>query len=83
MLIADATGVAMADIEVVYGDTDQVSQGRYHRGFEVRPVGGLRYLGVSLALVEHAKKIAAELWASESDLSLNTSDGHSFLERRP
>ena len=74
MLIADATGVEMTDIEVVC--TPIKFPGRYHRGFEVRSVSGLRDLGVLLALVEQAKKIAAELLeASESDLSLDTGDG--------
>ena len=75
MLIADATGVEMTNGGCVWRHRSS-SPGRYHRGFEVRPVSGLRDLGSSLALVEQAKKIAAELLeASESDLSLDTGDG--------
>ena len=76
MLIADATGVAMADIEVVYGDTDQVPQGGITGGSRSVQLAGSAIWESSLALVEHAKKIAAELLeASESDLSLDTGDG--------
>jgi len=76
MLIADATGVEMTDIEVVYGDTDQVPQGGITGGSRSVQLAGSAIWESSLALVEQAKKIAAELLeASESDLSLDTGDG--------
>ena len=43
MLIADATGVEMADIEVVYGDTDQVSQGGITGGSRSVQLAGSRF----------------------------------------
>ena len=76
MLIADATGVEMTDIEVVYGDTDQVPQGGITGGSRSVQLAGSAIWESSLALVEQAKKIAAELLeASESDLSLDTGNG--------
>ncbi len=76
MLIADATGVEMADIEVVYGDTDEIPQGGITGGSRSVQLAGSAIWQSSLALVEQAKKIAAELLeASEGDLSLDTSGG--------
>ena len=76
MLIADATGVDMADIEVVYGDTDQVPQGAITGGSRSVQLAGSAIWESSLALVEKAKKVAAELLeASETDLSLDIDGG--------
>jgi len=76
MLIADATGVEMADIEIVHGDTDEIPQGGITGGSRSVQLAGSAMWQSSLALVEQAKKIAAELLeASEGDLSLDTSSG--------
>ena len=76
MLIADATGVAMDDIEVVHGDTDEIPQGSITGGSRSVQLAGAAIWESSALLVEQAKKIAADLLeASEEDLSLNTDSG--------
>ncbi|MFL2985646.1 MAG: xanthine dehydrogenase family protein molybdopterin-binding subunit [Candidatus Poriferisodalaceae bacterium] len=76
MLIADATGVAMDDIEVVHGDTDEIPQGGITGGSRSVQLAGAAIWESSALLVDQAKKIAADLLeASEEDLSLNTDSG--------
>ena len=76
MLVADATGIDMANIEVVHGDTDEVPQGEITGGSRSVQLAGAAVWESAAQLVEQAKKLAAEiLEASESDLSLNTESG--------
>ena len=76
MLISDATGVDFDDIEIVHGDTDEVPQGGITGGSRSVQLAGAAMWEASAALVEQAKKVAAELLeASEADLSLNTENG--------
>ena len=76
MLISDATGVAMEDIEVLHGDTDEIPQGGITGGSRSVQLAGAAIWESSELLVEQAKRVAAELLeASEEDLSLDTAKG--------
>ncbi|HBQ03739.1 MAG TPA: carbon monoxide dehydrogenase, partial [Acidimicrobiaceae bacterium] len=76
MLVSDATGVAMEDIEVLHGDTDEIPQGGITGGSRSVQLAGAAIWESSELLVEQAKRVAAELLeASEEDLSLDTAKG--------
>ena len=77
MLISDATGVELDQIEIVHGDTDEVPQGGITGGSRSVQLAGAALWEASAVLVEQAKRIAAELLeASEADLSLDTEGGN-------
>lgn len=76
MLISDATGVDMNEIEVLHGDTDEIPQGGITGGSRSVQLAGAAIWESSQLLVGQAKTIAADLLeASEEDLSLDTDKG--------
>jgi carbon-monoxide dehydrogenase large subunit len=76
MLISDATGVDMEDIEILHGDTDEIPQGGITGGSRSVQLAGAAIWESSELLVEQAKKVAADLLeAAEEDLALDTNNG--------
>jgi carbon-monoxide dehydrogenase large subunit len=68
-ILVDALGVEFDAIEVVQGDTDLVASGRGTGGSRSVPVGGAATLQAARALVEKAKRVAADmLEAAEADI---------------
>jgi carbon-monoxide dehydrogenase large subunit len=73
MIVADATGVPIEQIEVVHGDTDLVPSGSVTAGSRSVQVGGAALAEASAQLVEAAGKRAADLLeAAAADVVLDT-----------
>ncbi len=76
MLIADRTGVAYDDIEVIHGDTDLVLTGGVTGGSRSLQLAGAAIWEASQTLVEQAIRVAAGLLeASEEDVQLDATAG--------
>ncbi len=76
MLIADRTGVAYDDIEVIHGDTDLVPTGGITGGSRSVQLAGAAIWEASQTLVEQATRVAAGLLeASEEDVQLDAAAG--------
>jgi carbon-monoxide dehydrogenase large subunit len=76
MIAGDLTGIPMADIQVVAGDTDLVAEGTGTFGSRSLQVGGAAVHNATEALVERARLIAAELLeAAPADIVLDTELG--------
>jgi len=79
MLVADRTGVAMADIEVVHGDTDTVPRGGITGGSRSVQKAGAAVAAASELLVDRARAVAADLLeASVDDVVLDVAGGGRF-----
>jgi carbon-monoxide dehydrogenase large subunit len=61
MIVADALGVDLDDIEVVYGDTDEVLRGVGTMGSRSLQTGGVAVLRATNGVLEQAKQVAADL----------------------
>jgi carbon-monoxide dehydrogenase large subunit len=76
MIVADRTGVAMDDVDVVHGDTDLVPSGGLTVGSRSVQVGGASLLDAAARLVEAARQRAAEvLEAAADDVVLDAERG--------
>ncbi|MET0993838.1 MAG: xanthine dehydrogenase family protein molybdopterin-binding subunit, partial [Mycobacterium sp.] len=60
MIAADVTGIEMEDIEVRFGDTDEIPRGGGTHGSRSLQVGGAAVHAASEELVELGRKLAAE-----------------------
>lgn len=79
MLVADRTGVPMARIEVVHGDTDVVPRGGVTGGSRSAQKAGSALVEASDALVAAAREIAAgALEAAIDDVVFSPGDGGRF-----
>ena len=76
MLIADRTGVAMEDIDIVHGDTDEVPRGEVTGGSRSVQLAGAALWEASATLVDQAQTVAATLLeADPADITLDTEAG--------
>jgi carbon-monoxide dehydrogenase large subunit len=76
MIASSETGIDIADIDVVWGDTDLVPSGGGTMGSRSLQQGGAAVQKVSIELVDEARKLAAQLLeANESDIVLDKSTG--------
>ena len=76
MLAHEQTGIAMGDIDVVWGDTDLVPNGLGTMGSRSLQHGGAAVWQAAGELVDDAKRLAARLLeANESDVELDRDRG--------
>ena len=76
MIAAEETGIAMEDIDVVWGDTDLVPVGGGTMGSRSLQLGGAAVQQASRELIEQAKKHAARLLeANEADVVFDRDHG--------
>jgi carbon-monoxide dehydrogenase large subunit len=76
MIVADRTGIALDQIQVLYGDTDVVPEGELTGGSRSVQIGGAQVLRAADKVVEQARNIAARLLeASIEDITLDTTVG--------
>jgi carbon-monoxide dehydrogenase large subunit len=76
MIASSETGISIEDIDVVWGDTDQVPNGGGTMGSRSLQQGGAAVQKVSIELVDEARKLAARLLeANESDVLLDKKTG--------
>lgn len=76
MLVADRTGLAMDDIDVVNGDTDLVARGGLTVGSRSVQIGGAAIAAATTELIAAAKDRAAELLeAAPGDVTLDVDRG--------
>ncbi|MFT5531412.1 MAG: carbon-monoxide dehydrogenase large subunit [Candidatus Poriferisodalaceae bacterium] len=84
MLVADRTGVAMDDIDVVQGDTDVVSRGALTVGSRSVQLGGSAIAAATTQLVAAAKDRAANLLeAAADDIELDADSGRFHVAGTP
>lgn len=84
MIASSETGIDIADIDVVWGDTDLVPSGGGTMGSRSLQQGGVAVQKVSIELVEQARKLAAQLLeANESDIILDTTTGSFHVAGTP
>jgi carbon-monoxide dehydrogenase large subunit len=76
MIVADRTGVALEDVEVIHGDTDRVLRGALTVSSRSVQLGGSAIAEACDTLVERARRAAAELLeASVDDVVLDRETG--------
>src|SRR6056297_1458476 len=76
MLVSDSTGIPVADITLVDGDTDRVRSGGGTGGSRSLQLGGSAVRGATDAMVTKATALAARLLeADEADIVVDTSAG--------
>ncbi|MGH9216522.1 MAG: xanthine dehydrogenase family protein molybdopterin-binding subunit, partial [Acidimicrobiales bacterium] len=76
MIVADRTGVALEDVEVIHGDTDRVLRGALTVSSRSVQLGGAAIAEACDTLVERARGAAAELLeASVADVVLDREAG--------
>jgi carbon-monoxide dehydrogenase large subunit len=84
MIVADRTGVAIDDIEVLHGDTDAVRAGGLTVGSRSVQLGGAAIASASAKLVELARERAADrLEAAVADVVLDDSRGRFHVAGAP
>jgi carbon-monoxide dehydrogenase large subunit len=81
-IISDQLGVAVDDVQVVYGDTDETPMGWGTYGSRTTPVSSGAIMGAVEQIKEKGRKIAAHLLeASEEDIEF--ADGNFFVKGSP
>ncbi len=65
MLVAEQLGIAIEDIEVIYGDTDVVPRGAGTMGSRSLQIGGAAVNQAALDVIEKAKDLAADLFEAD------------------
>ncbi len=84
MLVADRTGVPLDRIEVVHGDTDAVPRGGLTGGSRSAQKAGAAVAEATVALVDEARQVAAELLeATAADVLLDTDTGRFHVAGAP
>ncbi len=84
MLVADRLGIDLDDIEVIQGDTDVVPHGQGTMGSRSLQAGGVAVARAAEAVVEKAKRIAADLLeANPDDVVLDTADARFHVAGTP
>lgn len=84
MLIADATGVPIEQIEIFHGDTDIVPRGGVTGGSRSVQTNGVAMWQAAGRLVDKAKRVAAEqLEANPDDVVLDTTTGRFSVAGTP
>ena len=75
-IVSERTGIDVADIQVIAGDTDRVPRGTGTYGSKSTQIGGAAAGQASEILVERAKELAADaLEASPGDMLLDLDSG--------
>jgi carbon-monoxide dehydrogenase large subunit len=76
MIVAEALGVDMEDVEVIHGDTDEVARGVGTFGSRSLQTGGAAVSQAADEVVEKAKDLAATLFeADPADIVIEKSSG--------
>ncbi|HEY2303828.1 MAG TPA: xanthine dehydrogenase family protein molybdopterin-binding subunit [Acidimicrobiales bacterium] len=84
MIAGDRLGIDIADVEVVYGDTDRVPPGLVTGGSRSVQVCGVVVGRAADRVVEQGRRLAAEmLEASPEDVVLDTTTGHFHVAGAP
>jgi carbon-monoxide dehydrogenase large subunit len=84
MIVADRTGVALEDVEVIHGDTDRVPRGGLTVGSRSVQLGGSAIAEACATLVERARHAAADLLeASVDDVVLDDHAGRFHVTGAP
>ncbi len=84
MLVAEQTGVPMAAVRVVHGDTDEVPRGTGTFGSRSLQLGGSAVRGAATDVVDQARRIAADLLeAAVDDVVLDTAAGRFHVAGTP
>jgi carbon-monoxide dehydrogenase large subunit len=84
MIVADRLGIALEDIELVQGDTDEVPRGQGTMGSRSLQTGGAAIAEASTQIIERAREIAANLLeASVDDVVLDAPSGHFHVAGTP
>jgi aerobic carbon-monoxide dehydrogenase large subunit len=84
MIVADRTGVAFEDVEVVHGDTDRVARGGLTVGSRSVQLAGSAVAEASARLVDLARGAAADLLeASVDDVVLDDETGRFHVSGAP
>jgi carbon-monoxide dehydrogenase large subunit len=84
MIVADRTGVALEDVEVVHGDTDRVRSGGLTVGSRSVQLGGTAIAEACATLVDLARKRAGDLLeASVDDVVLDDDTGRFHVTGTP
>ena len=84
MIVAERTGVALGDVEVVHGDTDRVPRGGLTVGSRSVQLGGTAIAGACAALVDRARQRAGNLLeAAVEDVVLDGGTGRFHVSGAP
>ena len=84
MVVADRTGVALEDVEVLHGDTERIPRGGLTVGSRSVQLGGAAIAAACDALVELGREAAAELLeASIDDVVLDRDAGRFHVTGAP
>jgi carbon-monoxide dehydrogenase large subunit len=84
MIVADRTGVTLADVEVVHGDTDRVRSGGLTVGSRSVQLGGTAIAEACATLVDLARRRAGDmLEASVDDVVLDDGAGRFHVTGTP
>jgi aerobic carbon-monoxide dehydrogenase large subunit len=76
MIVADALGVPLEDVEVIHGDTDLVARGVGTFGSRSLQTGGVAVGHAAQTVVERAKEVASQLLeADPADIVLEKATG--------
>ncbi len=76
MLVSERTGIAIENIEIRHGDTDDVARGGMTGGSRSLQIAGVAMWSAAGEIVEHARDLAASLLeAPVDDVVLDTSRG--------
>src|SRR5206468_1734324 len=67
MIVSDALGIALDDVEVVHGDTDVVPMGTGTFGSRSLQLGGMAVHRAAEDVIEQARQLAAELLEANPD----------------
>ncbi len=84
MIVADRTGVALEDVEVIHGDTERIPRGGLTVGSRSVQLGGAAIAAACNTLVELGRSAAAELLeASVADVVLDREAGRFHVAGAP
>jgi carbon-monoxide dehydrogenase large subunit len=84
MIVADAMGVALEDIEVIHGDTDIVPRGGGTGGSRSLQLGGTAVNQAAGEVVDRARELAADLLeADPADIVLDKAGGRFHVAGTP
>ncbi len=84
MLVADAMGVSLEDIEVVHGDTDVVPRGGGTMGSRSLQLGGVAVSQAAVEVVDRGRQLAADLLeAAPDDVVLDKTMGRFHVAGTP
>jgi carbon-monoxide dehydrogenase large subunit len=84
MIVAEQTGIEMAKVKFIYGDTDEVPIGGDTFGSKSLQSAGVTVHRAAVKLVERSRELAANmLEASVDDIVLDTDKGQFYVQGTP